>query len=294
MAGTTSISSITVQYERPGGQVVEEHFTDTFTIGRDARCNVRIDAPVVSSMHARVSRLGGDWQIQDLYSRNGLFVDGQPIQQAVVQGQVQVQFGQGGPVVVLRVDVSASMQEAPETLQSTLPSMPLYSPRRTPPSPERSVPSVPAAVTPTDEQGERYEADRFSLLLPEGWHDKTVYTLLGPLSDGIQHNITVSLDPETPFEAVKDFAEEQVQALENSLPGMWLLKKEAAQLANGTPAYRVIFKWAPAEEQTLFQQHVYVVEEGTAYSLTASFSRKTRKTVGPEVTRIMLGFEPKP
>jgi hypothetical protein len=149
-------------------------------------------------------------------------------------------------------------------------------------------------MTPTDEQQERYEASRFSLPLPEGWSDTTVYILAGPLTDGIQHNITVSLDPETPFEAAKDFAEVQVQALEASLPGIQVLKQEAVHLAKGTPAYRVIFKWAPAEDQTLFQQQVYVVDQGTAYSLTASFSRKTRKTIGPTVTRIMMGFEPKP
>lgn len=293
MVGTTSRPGIAVRYERPDGQVVEERFTDTFTIGRDMRCNVRLAAPVVSSMHARVSRLGEGWQIQDLYSRNGLYVDGQTVQQVEVEGQVQVQFGHGGPFVVLRVDTSAPLQqEVPGVLESTLQAMPLYTPGRRPPGP--SVSSMPAPRTPADVQGERYEAARFSLPLPEGWRDTTVFILAGPLTDGIQHNITVSLDPETPFEAVKDFAEVQVQALEESLPGIQVLKQEAMQLARGTPAYRVIFKWSPAEDQTLFQQQVYVVDHGTAYRLTASFSRKTRKTVGPEVTRTMLAFEPKP
>lgn len=289
MPETSPIPSVVVRYERAGGQVVEDRFADTFTVGRDARCNVRLDAPVVSSMHARVSRQGAVWQIQDLYSRYGLFVNGQPVQQMVLQGQVGVQFGQGGPSIVLSVEVPTQMEAAPGTAQPARASMPPPKARQ---APSASRPSRALALEKPLE-GRPYEADRFNMLLPDGWQDRTVYTLLGPLTDGIQHNITVSLDPETSFETVKDFAEVQVQTLEESLPGMRLLKKEATQLANGTPAYRIIFKWSPTEEQTLFQQQVYVVDHGTAYSLTASFSRKTRKTVGPQITRIMLGFEPK-
>lgn len=292
MPDATSIPFVTVQYERSGGQVVEERFTETFTLGRDARCNVRLDAPMVSSMHARVFRQGDEWHIQDLYSRYGLFVDGRPVQKGVLIGHTSVQLGKEGPVVVLRMETPVAAPSSPEAVPRVVPPRtPTASSTSPPIRPPAPVPSFKPAPSLADE---RYEASRFSLPLPDGWSDKTVYTLIGPLTDGVQHNITVSLDPETPFETAKEFATEQLQALEGSLPGIQMLKKEETHLAKGTPAYRAIFKWAPAEDQTLFQQQVYIVDQNTAYTLTASFSRKTRKTVGPTVTRIMLAFEPKP
>lgn len=46
-----------------------------FRIGRGAECEFRIDHPSVSREHARLSWLDGHWQLQDLGSKNGSFVD---------------------------------------------------------------------------------------------------------------------------------------------------------------------------------------------------------------------------
>lgn len=59
------------------------------TIGRDPRCNIRLDHSSISRMHARVYRDPfGRWIIEDLDSQNGVFIDGQRVKaHAVLPGQ---------------------------------------------------------------------------------------------------------------------------------------------------------------------------------------------------------------
>jgi hypothetical protein len=48
-------------------------------IGRSHACHVRLDEPVVSGEHALLRWRGGAWELQDLHSRNGTFVDGEAL-----------------------------------------------------------------------------------------------------------------------------------------------------------------------------------------------------------------------
>lgn len=49
---------------------------ETLVLGRDPRCDVVIDHPQVSRTHARITRRDQGWQIEDLDSTNGTFVNG--------------------------------------------------------------------------------------------------------------------------------------------------------------------------------------------------------------------------
>ena len=138
----------------------------------------------------------------------------------------------------------------------------------------------------------RYVANAFSLNLYENWLDKTVFTITGPFENGIQHNITINVEPETQFEKIREYAEWQIRALEDELKSCRLLKKEEIKLANGMPAYRAIFTWWPSDELRVYQEQIYVLFEKSAFRLTATFTKKTRKTLGPLVERMMLSFEP--
>lgn len=46
-------------------------------IGRSRTCTIRVDRPEVSGEHALLRWTGGEWEVKDLHSRNGVFVDGQ-------------------------------------------------------------------------------------------------------------------------------------------------------------------------------------------------------------------------
>ncbi len=50
------------------------HLRERNTLGRSRRCTIRRHAPAVSGEHALLRWSGGHWHIQDLHSRNGVFV----------------------------------------------------------------------------------------------------------------------------------------------------------------------------------------------------------------------------
>jgi pSer/pThr/pTyr-binding forkhead associated (FHA) protein len=63
-------------------------FSDqVITIGRDEgpEINFRIQSPTISRRHARLSRVADDWQVEDLGSSNGTFLNSQKIGQSPVR-----------------------------------------------------------------------------------------------------------------------------------------------------------------------------------------------------------------
>ena len=80
--------------------------------------------------------------------------------------------------------------------------------------------------------------------------------------------------------------------MENELKGCRLLKQGKTQLANGLPAYEAIFSWYPTDDLRVYQHQIFVLHEKRGYKLTATFTKKTRKTIGPLVERMMLSFNP--
>lgn len=169
-------------------------------------------------------------------------------------------------------------------------------PKPPPVLPARQAP-VQAKQKPNDaplsfEPATFYLANSFTLGLAEDWQDRTLHIIAGPVTDDMQHSILVDVEPEVGADDLTGYADWQVKALEEDLKGCRLLLQEPIQLANGLPAYRAIFCWYPAENMRIYQEQIYVLHENTGYKLTASFTKKTRKTIGPQVERMMLSFTP--
>ncbi len=137
-----------------------------------------------------------------------------------------------------------------------------------------------------------FNANEFTLNMLEDWEDKTIYTLTGPVTDGIQHNVIITTDKENPFDTLQEYAEWHIKAMETDLKGCTLLKKGATNLANGNNVYEAIFSWYPTDELKIYQHQIFVPFEKTVFKLTASFTKKTRQTLGPQVLRMMLSFNP--
>jgi pSer/pThr/pTyr-binding forkhead associated (FHA) protein len=54
-------------------------------IGRDSGNEVQLSLPEVSKRHAHLQRTAQGWRVQDLNSRNGLFVNGAKVREAVLK-----------------------------------------------------------------------------------------------------------------------------------------------------------------------------------------------------------------
>lgn len=142
-----------------------------------------------------------------------------------------------------------------------------------------------------EDKTREYTADTFTLNLLDDWQDKTIFTLTGPVTDGIQHNVVINVDNDVQFDSLKDYAEWQIRSLEQELQGCTLLKQGELILDDGTAAYEAIFSWYPVEDLRIFQHQIYVLSDNTAYKMTASFTKKTRQTIGPSVLRMMLSLK---
>src|SRR3954462_14265080 len=79
--------------------------TERVRVGRAADCKVRAPPAdtIVSSHHAVVTLTPRGYVIQDLASRNGTIVNGQPVERAPISSSDTIQLGFGGPQI--RFDV---------------------------------------------------------------------------------------------------------------------------------------------------------------------------------------------
>ena len=163
-----------------------------------------------------------------------------------------------------------------------------------PPPTQPSAPETPAVAT------RRYQADAFTLAFPvEGWKDRTLYQLAGPIEDGLQHQVTVTVDPGVPPVTLDEYAAGRRAQLEDTLQGCRILLDDQVTLDSGLPAARLVYRWWPTDARRVYQEqlHLLVPAAGgtqTGYTLTATFTKKSRRTLGPAVERLMRSFTPTP
>jgi hypothetical protein len=128
--------------------------------------------------------------------------------------------------------------------------------------------------------------------LPDDWDDRTVHTFMGPDDSGVQHLLTLVVDPEVVDDNVSDYARQRIDTLMDSLQGAEILKAEERTLPGGNCIYECVYKWVPSKDKPIFQKVVYLIAGGTGYTFSANFSKKTIKTIGVEVERMIDSFRP--
>ena len=111
--------------ERPGGALSPERTFDqgVIRIGRDADSDLMYDGgayPMVSRKHAELRWHGGQWELVDLNSSYGTYINGQRINQPqAVSAGSKLQFGESGPVILVvwfevAMEPAASRQQQPQ------------------------------------------------------------------------------------------------------------------------------------------------------------------------------------
>lgn len=80
---------------------------DTYTIGRHRNNDIVISDPKVSSFHARIDRTSEGFNLVDLKSRNGSFVNGKRIEQATLKTGDEVRMGTAR--LVYKIDYTSAL-----------------------------------------------------------------------------------------------------------------------------------------------------------------------------------------
>ena len=132
--------------------------------------------------------------------------------------------------------------------------------------------------------------NRFSMKFPQEWSDKSVYRFEGPIDDGIQDNIIVTIENNVDVPDLDTYARLQIKAVQEELQGFSELKQGPLVMDCKLPAYELVYKWYPMEGREIYQRVIYVLHNGTGYMLTASFSKKTWKMRAGHMDSILKSF----
>ena len=84
---------VLTQTEGPGGNLRFVLDKDTLTMGRSASSDLVLDSDNVSRAHCRLTRLDEEFTIEDLGSRNGIFLNGLSVHSAVLRDGDEVHVG---------------------------------------------------------------------------------------------------------------------------------------------------------------------------------------------------------
>jgi hypothetical protein len=135
-----------------------------YTMGRDPECDVYLDDPRVSRVHAALRVVDGGWVLEDLSSRNGTWLDGERVYRLEITGSLTIRLASAddGPVIQLEVPASPPDPVPPAggwnvetpTIMGPVPDQ-LYSPPPpAPPPPSPPPPSPPPPGSPWGDPGE--------------------------------------------------------------------------------------------------------------------------------------------
>ena len=81
------------------------NFQQTFKIGRSGDAGFCIKNEYVSRYHVEVSFANGRWTVVDLNSGNGLFVNGQRVERALIEKALTIRLGVEGPFVEFELEL---------------------------------------------------------------------------------------------------------------------------------------------------------------------------------------------
>ena len=100
--GVPGAGAVIVRWEDSAGEQAR-FFTDEVFFGRGNDCLMRFYDPLVSRRHARLFFEDDAWHLEDLGSRNGTIVNGEPAGGAALEGENWMRLNEDGPV--LRIEV---------------------------------------------------------------------------------------------------------------------------------------------------------------------------------------------
>ena len=134
--------------------------------------------------------------------------------------------------------------------------------------------------------------NRFSIKLPSGWHDQTVYQYQGPEISGQFHTVSLSLDRQLADRNIDRFARDRIDPILESYQGLDVLKREEVTLEGGNSVYEFAYRWIPSEGVQLFGKYVFVIKDDIGFCFSCSFSKKSFKMLGGQMNDLIESLVP--
>ncbi len=128
--------------------------------------------------------------------------------------------------------------------------------------------------------------NQFVLNFPENWKESTVYTFEGPEDSGVQHNLVLMIERDIDKKAdLEAYVASRIEHLGQALPSFELLSKKAS-LISESQAVEIVYTYTPGTIQ-LFQKQYYIHKVPAIFLFTATFIKKTLRTLEPEIDAIV-------
>jgi hypothetical protein len=115
----------------------------------------------------------------------------------------------------------------------------------------------------------KFTANDFTTEFPNEWEDRTMVTLFAPFTPGsFASNVVITKHNVESNISVEDFAKEQIQLLQTSLPGFELLDQRLTTV-NGYPAYQLLHRFQ-SEHGILQQVQAFLLHETKIFAVTGT------------------------
>lgn len=110
---------ILIRIEEGISETRDFRFTGRFRVGRARSCDVQVKDSHVSRTHLEFVFNRAKWQVRDLGSANGTYLDGVLIQEAVLPQQARIELGADGPILSVQQESRTAPLSGPETKTPT-------------------------------------------------------------------------------------------------------------------------------------------------------------------------------
>ena len=110
-------NGVRIQSSDPRVSGTGRAYSKAITIGRSDECEVQASAEMVSRIHGEVRFKDGEWVIEDLNSKNGIYCDGEVVENLSVRQSAKVRLGTDGPC--LNIEVVQGRENPPDCREET-------------------------------------------------------------------------------------------------------------------------------------------------------------------------------
>ena len=163
------ISMLVIKAYETKGVEIELNDIPNITIGRNKDNNISLTSPIVSGQHARISKIGGEYHIQDLQSMNGTYINEKKANDALLKNGTEIVIGDlkavynDNKLTIYGVGNNISIQgiEKKNLGESTGKTLFKRSPRL-----KLDVPTGDINIEPAPPLGSKPELDKLGMLLP--------------------------------------------------------------------------------------------------------------------------------